>query len=171
MAKITEYLEYFFYDLCWYMTKAYTYITEYVCCYTKKYNTFRGDGDDSVSNTDSDDSTLSGDSVVCNSDNFDYCFLLIEIKVNDKTYLLEDYKQDMHEDAHFLTKDYVYNFLKSKKVINDSSSPVPEPDYKIVLMDNKSKLVTLDKTKCLLLMKENYEIINSEESESGGEDN
>ena len=142
MSKIGTCIENFCYDVVWYCVKCFTYIKEFFCCCCiSKYEPI-------CDNQNHNKKTY----------NFDYNFLVIEIKVNDKSYTFNNYKEYMIENEVFLTKDFVYNFLIDKKCIKTTDE---KPDYKITIMDDKTNLVTLDKNTCLKLEKSEYYVINS----------
>lgn len=128
------------YDCCWYATKIYTYIQEYLCCCCCKK---------SIPYNAMETTSMIKEK---NSYNFAYNFLVIEIKVNNKKYVLNNYKDYMIENKGFLNPDFVYNYLESKNILRDKYE-----NYTICIMDNKSNFVTLDNNSYLLLNKNSYE--------------
>lgn len=128
------------YDCCWYVAKIYTYIQEYLCCCCYKK---------SIPYNAMETTSIIKEN---NNYNFDYNFLVIEIKVNNKNYVLNNYKDYMIENEEFLNPDFVYNYLENKNVLRNRYE-----NYTICIMDNKSNFVTLDNNSYLLLNKKNYE--------------
>ena len=143
MSKIGTCIENFCYDVVWYCVKCFTYVKEFFCCCCiSKYDPINGE-DESQNKKTYD---------------FDYNFLVIEIKVNNKSYTFNNYKEYMNENDVFLTKDFVYDYLLNKKNFRITDE---EPDYIITIMDDKTNLITLDKNTCLKLEKSKYIVINS----------
>lgn len=129
------------YECCWYTTKIYTYIQEYLCCCCKKKIPYNSMDDTNIAK---EQSPLI----------FNYDFIVIELKVNNKSYILNDYKQYMFKDKEFLKSDFVYDYLESKKNLKDIDQNL---NYIISIMDNNSNFTTLDKNSYLLLKQNNYE--------------
>ena len=143
------------YSCCWYVAKIYTYIQNCFCWFCKTK-------DDTINETTSIIKNIKIDKYSIN--NCKYSFLVIEIKANNKIYLLKDYTEFMYDENDFLTPRFVYNYLVSKKGINHSESDNESdldnmPDYTINIIDNKSNFITLDNNSYLLLKEDNYEKI------------
>ena len=142
MSKIRACIENLFYDIVWYCVKAFTYTKEYLCCCISKYTPIY---DDECSQLQTPQY------------NFDYNFLVIEIKVNNKSFTMHNYKDYMNESQLFLTKDFVYDFLANEKCVKITG----EPEYIITIMDDNTNMITLDKKTCLKLQKSEYKIVNA----------
>lgn len=143
MSKIRTCIENLCFDLVWYCVKCFTYAKEvFCCCFTSKYE------------------SICDDEQIKKSYNFDYNFLVIEIKVNNKSYTFDNYKDFMIEDGLFLTKDFVYDYIFSTNNLKTTNG---EEEYIVTIMDDKTKLITLDKNTCLKLNKSKYTIINYSE--------
>lgn len=130
------------YECCWYAAKIYTYIQEYLCCCICK----KGIPYDEMENT-----SIIEKRVPCN---FDYNFLAIEIKIGNKSYIFNDFKEYMIENKEFLKADFVYDYLARKKILKNINE---NSHYIISIMDNKSNFITLDKNSHLFLKKNKYE--------------
>ena len=139
------------YECCWYGAKIYTYIQEYVCCCFCKTK------EETVDETTSIAKDIKPDEYV--KDKCNYGFLVIEIKVKNKAYVLKDYSEFMYDTNDFLTPHFVYNYLVSKKCVDNSGDLNSIPDYTINIIDDKSNFVTLDNNSYLSLKKDSYEKI------------
>ena len=138
------------YDCCWYFAKIYTYIQTYLCCWFCKKKSNEVDETTSIIHNSSNS----------NSNTYNYKFLVVEIKANNKTYVLEDHNKIMLENKEFLKSQFVYDYLVSKKCIKNSiNNSDIITKYTINIIDNKSNFITLNNDSYLLLKKDNYEKI------------
>lgn len=145
------------YNCCWYLAKIYTYIQTYLCCWFCKKKSHEVDETTSIINSSNSNITTNNS----NSNTYNYNFLVVEIKANNKTYLLEDHSKIMLENKEFLKPKFVYDYLVSKKCIKNHSTneeSIVTP-YTINIIDNKTNFVTLDNHSYLLLNRNNYEKI------------
>jgi hypothetical protein len=138
------------YDCCWYFAKIYTYIQTYVCCWFCKKKSNEVDETTSIIHSNNS-----------NSNTYNYKFLVVEIKANNKTYVLEDHNKIMLENKEFLKPQFVYDYLVSKKYIknNNSINKSNIIKYTINIIDDKGNFISLDNDSYLLLKKNNYKKI------------
>ena len=138
------------YDCCWYFAKIYTYIQSYLSCWFCKQKS--NDIDETTSIIHSNNNS---------SNTYNYNFLAVEIKANNKTYVLDDNSKIMLENKEFLKSQFVYDYLVSKKCIKNNS--INELNfvtkYTVNIIDDKGNFITLDNDSYLLLKKNNYEKI------------
>ena len=146
------------YNCCWYFAKIYTYIQTYLCCWFCKKKSNEVDETTSIIHSNNSNSNNTNSN---NSNTYNYKFLVVEIKANNKTYVLEDHNKIMLENKEFLKPEFVYDYLVSKKCIKNNS--INESNifikYTVNIIDNKSNFITLDNDSYLLLKKNNYEKI------------
>lgn len=133
------------YNIYWYAVKVYTYISKY---FTQENSSC--DDNEKLIKYKNNDSCLS------------YQFIAAEIIVDSETIIIDNIEDYMLENTVTFGKSFVIEYLlKSGQYSLASNIEKNNIDYKIVLMDNNSNFITLEKTDSLFLGKNNYSVSNS----------
>ena len=143
-------------DTCWGCSLLYTYICQYCCCcFKRKINSSEStyicqDNVDVIEDHQSKSETNE------ENINFKYNFIVVELNINNKSYVIKKYENKMRENCRLFDIQFVTDYLKDKKKLNNDEKC---PEYKINIMDNNSNFVTLDNNSYLLLKIDKYEKI------------
>ena len=146
-------------NTCWIFSSLYTYTTE-CCCHMKKKNICsKAPTENSYICEGSEynySSNLISNDIEKTKELFNYNFIVIEIQINEKNYVIKNHENYMKLNESFLKKNFVIKYLKEN---NNMTNISENSSYVINLMDNNSNFITLDNNSYLLLKQEKYEVI------------